>query len=479
MQQCTLLSPVRLEGLRTAKMEGKKRVWIKKEETNDISSAAASVFPQDPLSVHNPCLDKKEEPELHLDMDDSEHHYLEDPSVISRSTESIKEDPSLSLEAEETENSTDTHLKQFELDQLEGAMKLEEDVVVETPPPQQKHPLLSMLLLQPSPTRHQPTPLGEDAQLLHSPGQRQTSVLLEAVPQHDTEPGLVGLQHPGTPPDTQSVCMSPPHVSGAATVASATVLSDDVEWFPQSAMHCLVPEQLDLRPNCTADNMIEPQDVPLLASASGVLGATSASRGDCCRLPTEHAPRNQHHGEEKVPVRQLCDGSISPTVQQYHNQHHHELVSLLSPQNPLSDASSSRDILNDEALMSLSALELNKKLHGYPREEVVRIKQKRRALKNRSYSQKCRSKWLQQRQELRGTNRALVAELRRLRGELLRITQQRDLYKQYLEQQMHDTVSAPPPCHDTASATSPTAANLDTCDVSMRCELPDPEVPPP
>ncbi|XP_049964219.1 uncharacterized protein LOC126484669 [Schistocerca serialis cubense] len=160
MQQCTLLSPVRLEGLRTAKMEGKKRVWIKKEETNDISSAAASVFPQDPLSVHNPCLDKKEEPELHLDMDDSEHHYLEDPSVISRSTESIKEDPSLSLEAEETENSTDTHLKQFELDQLEGAMKLEEGVVVETPPPQQKHPLLSMLLLQPSPTRHQPTPLG-------------------------------------------------------------------------------------------------------------------------------------------------------------------------------------------------------------------------------------------------------------------------------------------------------------------------------
>ncbi|XP_047118809.1 transcription factor MafB-like isoform X2 [Schistocerca piceifrons] len=429
-------------------MEGKKRVWIKKEEANDMS-AAASV-------------------------------YLEDPSVISRSTESIKEDPSLNLEAEETDNSTDTHLKQFELDQLEGAMKLEEGVVVETPPPQQKHPLLSMLLLQPSPTRHQPTPLGEDAQLLHSPGQRQTSVLLEAVPQHDTEPGLVGLQHPGTPPNTQSVCMSPPHVSGAATVASATVLSDDVEWFPQSAMHCLVPEQLDLRPNCTADNMIEPQDVPVLASASGVLGATSASRGDCCGLPTEHAPHNQHRGEEKVPVRQMCDGSISPTVQQYHNQHHHELVSLLSRQNPASDSSSSsRDILNDEALMSLSALELNKKLHGYPREEVVRIKQKRRALKNRSYSQKCRSKWLQQRQELRGTNRALVAELRRLRGELLRITQQRDLYKQYLEQQMHDTVSAPPPCHDTASATSPTAANLDTCDVSMRCELPDPEVPPP
>ncbi|XP_049830739.1 transcription factor MafB-like isoform X2 [Schistocerca gregaria] len=407
-------------------------------------------------------------------MDDAEHHYLEDPSVISRSTESIKEDPSLNLEAEETENSTDTHLKQFELDQLEGAMKLEEGVVVETPPSQQKHPLLSMLLLQPSRTRHQPTPPGEDAQLLHSPGQRQTSVLLEAVPQHDAEPGLVGLQNLGTPPNTQSVCMSPLHVSG-----TATVLSDELEWFPQSAKHCLVPEQLDLRPSCTPDNMIEPQDVPVLASASGVLGATSASRGDCCGLPTERAPHNQLRAEEKVPVPQLCDGSISPTVQQYHNQQRHELVSLLSRQNPASDTASSRDILNDEALMSLSALELNKKLHGYPREEVVRIKQKRRALKNRSYSQKCRSKWLQQRQELRVTNRALIAELRRLRGELLRITQQRDLYKQYLEQQMDDTVSAPPSCHDTASATLPTAASLDTCDVSMRYELPDPEVPPP
>lgn len=88
--------------------------------------------------------------------------------------------------------------------------------------------------------------------------------------------------------------------------------------------------------------------------------------------------------------------------------------------------------LNDELLMTLSVRELNKRLHGCPREEVVRLKQKRRTLKNRGYAQNCRSKRLQQRQDLEITNKTLQSELHRLRTELNRVSQERDLLRQQL-----------------------------------------------
>ncbi|XP_065164542.1 neural retina-specific leucine zipper protein-like [Atheta coriaria] len=82
--------------------------------------------------------------------------------------------------------------------------------------------------------------------------------------------------------------------------------------------------------------------------------------------------------------------------------------------------------LNDDLLMTLTVRELNKRLHGCPREEVVRLKQKRRTLKNRGYAQNCRSKRLQQRQDLEVTNRSLQQEVHRLKMDLARVTHERD-----------------------------------------------------
>lgn len=46
-------------------------------------------------------------------------------------------------------------------------------------------------------------------------------------------------------------------------------------------------------------------------------------------------------------------------------------------------SSGGSDKIGDDMLITLTVRELNKKLHGCPREEIVRLKQKRRTLKNR------------------------------------------------------------------------------------------------
>lgn len=90
------------------------------------------------------------------------------------------------------------------------------------------------------------------------------------------------------------------------------------------------------------------------------------------------------------------------------------------------------DLISDDLLMTLSVRELNKRLHGFPREDVTRLKQKRRTLKNRGYAQNCRSKRLQQRQELEITNRSLQDELHMLQLQVARVTHERDVLKQRL-----------------------------------------------
>lgn len=100
------------------------------------------------------------------------------------------------------------------------------------------------------------------------------------------------------------------------------------------------------------------------------------------------------------------------------------------------------DLVNDDLLMTLTVRELNKRLHGCPREEVVRLKQKRRTLKNRGYAQNCRSKRLQQRHDLEITNRNLHSELKKIQMDLVRISQERDQLKQRL---IHQVAGGPTP----------------------------------
>uniref|UniRef100_G3RIS1 Neural retina-specific leucine zipper protein n=1 Tax=Gorilla gorilla gorilla TaxID=9595 RepID=G3RIS1_GORGO len=62
-------------------------------------------------------------------------------------------------------------------------------------------------------------------------------------------------------------------------------------------------------------------------------------------------------------------------------------------------------------------------------QEALRLKQRRRTLKNRGYAQACRSKRLQQRRGLEAERARLAAQLDALRAEVARLARERDLYK--------------------------------------------------
>ena len=112
-----------------------------------------------------------------------------------------------------------------------------------------------------------------------------------------------------------------------------------------------------------------------------------------------------------------------------------------NPESKMQRSSRSRDSPRDELdiaedhLLKFSVRDLNKVLHGLPKQKQKQLKQKRRTLKNRGYAQNCRSKRMVARQDLEVTNIQLHKNMKSMMNELTNVKKECAVLKELLNKE--------------------------------------------
>ncbi|XP_056895187.1 LOW QUALITY PROTEIN: transcription factor MafAa [Takifugu flavidus] len=188
---------------------------------------------------------------------------------------------------------------------------------------------------------------------------------------------------------------------------------EDLYWIP-SYQHHINPEALNLTPEDAVEALIGNAHHHHHHQAYESFRGQQYVGEDLSTASAGHHHQPHHH---------------------HHHHHHHGHHARLE------------DRFSDEQLVSMSVRELNRQLRGFSKEEVIRLKQKRRTLKNRGYAQSCRFKRVQQRHMLETEKCTLQSQVEQLKQDVARLAKERDLYKEKYEKLASRTYSAGGPAN--------------------------------
>lgn len=233
-------------------------------------------------------------------------------------------------------------------------------------------------------------------------------------------------------------CSSVPSSPSFSPTEQKTHL-EDLYWMASNYQQ-MNPEALNLTPEDAVEALIGSHPVPQpLQTFDGFRGAHHHHH--------HHHP-HPHHG---YPGAGVAHDELGPHAHPHHHHHHHQASpppsSAASPAQQLPTShpgpgphaaaaataaggnGSVEDRFSDDQLVSMSVRELNRHLRGFTKDEVIRLKQKRRTLKNRGYAQSCRYKRVQQKHHLENEKTQLIQQVEQLKQEVSRLARERDAYK--------------------------------------------------
>lgn len=232
-------------------------------------------------------------------------------------------------------------------------------------------------------------------------------------------------------------CSSVPSSPSFSPTEQKTHL-EDLYWMASNYQQ-MNPEALNLTPEDAVEALIGSHPVPQpLQSFDGFRSAHHHHH--------HHHP-HPHHG---YPGAGVAHDELGPHAHPHHHHHHQASPPPSSAASPAQQLPTSHpgpgphaaaaataaggngsveDRFSDDQLVSMSVRELNRHLRGFTKDEVIRLKQKRRTLKNRGYAQSCRYKRVQQKHHLENEKTQLIQQVEQLKQEVSRLARERDAYK--------------------------------------------------
>lgn len=246
-------------------------------------------------------------------------------------------------------------------------------------------------------------------------------------------------------PDSRSVPLSPSGSEGSVPSPTAfpKSLVEDLSWLTQNVAF---PNGItDITPDDAVDVLIS-SSPEFVASFQKYLvsGARALSR----QQSLQSQKSNEDTGE-LPPLTEL--GKIKDEIESAPQSPEPAPVRRRTRRDSMSSVDTSRTVsecdMDDDDLVKLPVRELNKRLQGLAKDEIQRLKQKRRTLKNRGYAQNCRSKRMQHKTQLERTNSTLHQQIASLQRHVTVLTRERNYYKhqnELLRMRLGQSDSAPP-----------------------------------